>query len=470
MRKIAFVYVMLLITTTCFSQNDPEIDSLKKLLATPKADTVTAARYIELADFTIFSEDSSLSYLNQAHDLSRKLNWKRGEARSFVHRGVLLGVRGNEVRGLRDLLEAGQISEDLNDSSLLVRCLNGIGLLYLTTEDYQQSLHYLSRAHSVAKTLGDNGWIFATATNMGDLYVRSEKADSALFYFNVCYQIANTSKDDRHGYLAWSFRGLGASHLLLKNYDLALTYLYKGLDHAKASQDQFVVLAFLTNSLAKTYLITGNKDSSIHYSRATIEYGKKSKCSPTILESYKLMATAFKGANADSTSKYLELAYNLKDSVTSATKRNDIASMSYNEERRQKELLARVEREREQRKRNIQFASIDIVMISFIILSLLLSRSIIVKSGIVRFLGVITLLLVFEFINVVIHPFISEITHHSPALMFLIMVIIAALLVPAHHKLEHWITNQLVEKNKRIRLAAAKKTIASLEGQKRSAT
>lgn len=465
MRKIAFCFVMLLITINCFSQNN-KIDSLKKLLATPKEDTVTAARYIELALVALL-EDSSLSYLNQAYDLSRKLSWKRGEARTLAFRGFHFGVTGNEVSGLRDLLQAMPISEDLNDSSLLVRCLNGLGLLYLTTEDYQRSLHYLSRGHSVAKTLGDNRSIFATATNMADLYVRTENADSALFYNNICYQIANTSKDE--GQLAWSFKGLGTTHFLLKNYDLALTYLYKGLDLAKANKGNSAVLAFITNSLAKTYLETGKKDSSIHYSRATIEYSKRSKYFPTILQAYKLMATAFKGAYADSTSKYLELAYNLKDSVTSAAKRNDIASMSYSEDSRQKELFAQQEKERVERKRNIQFASIGIGLISFIILALLLSSSIIVRSGLVRFLGVVTLLLVFEFINLLIHPFISDVTHHSPILMFLIMVSIAAMLVPAHHKLEHWITNQLVDKNKRIRLAAAKKTIASLEGQQQSA-
>ena len=49
--------------------------------------------------------------------------------------------------------------------------------------------------------------------------------------------------------------------------------------------------------------------------------------------------------------------------------------------------------------------------------------------------------------------------------MLLIMVCIASLLVPAHHRLEKWVTQALVEKNKKIRLAAAKKTIARLEGK-----
>ena len=47
--------------------------------------------------------------------------------------------------------------------------------------------------------------------------------------------------------------------------------------------------------------------------------------------------------------------------------------------------------------------------------------------------------------------------------MLLALVCIAALLIPLHHKLEKWATHKLVEKNKQIRLANAKKTIEELE-------
>ena len=47
--------------------------------------------------------------------------------------------------------------------------------------------------------------------------------------------------------------------------------------------------------------------------------------------------------------------------------------------------------------------------------------------------------------------------------MLLGLVGIAALLVQLHHKVEHWATAKLVEKNKEIRLANAKKTIEELD-------
>jgi Ca2+/Na+ antiporter len=101
-------------------------------------------------------------------------------------------------------------------------------------------------------------------------------------------------------------------------------------------------------------------------------------------------------------------------------------------------------------------------ILTFIITFLLLSRRHITHIKLIQLLAVVSLLLVFEFLTLLLHPFLECITHHSPVLMLLALVCIAALLVPLHHKLEKWATHKLVEKNKAIQLAVAKKTIQLL--------
>ena len=63
------------------------------------------------------------------------------------------------------------------------------------------------------------------------------------------------------------------------------------------------------------------------------------------------------------------------------------------------------------------------------------------------------------------HPYLAQVTNDSPVLMLLVLIAIGAMLVPLHHKLEKWMTKVMLEKNKKIRLDAAKKTIANLEGE-----
>jgi NADH:ubiquinone oxidoreductase subunit 3 (subunit A) len=81
----------------------------------------------------------------------------------------------------------------------------------------------------------------------------------------------------------------------------------------------------------------------------------------------------------------------------------------------------------------------------------------------IRFLGVLALLIVFEFINLLLHPLLGNLTHHSPLLMLAGMVCIAALIIPVHHRLEKFVTHKLIEKNKKIRLDAAKKIVEALD-------
>jgi len=84
-------------------------------------------------------------------------------------------------------------------------------------------------------------------------------------------------------------------------------------------------------------------------------------------------------------------------------------------------------------------------------------------TRVIEIVGVIGLLIMFEFINLVIHPYLAEFTNESPLPMLLILVAIAAVIVPLHHRLEHWVKHKLVEKNQAIRLAKGKRTMEKSE-------
>jgi hypothetical protein len=141
-----------------------------------------------------------------------------------------------------------------------------------------------------------------------------------------------------------------------------------------------------------------------------------------------------------------------------------VESLLSGEKERQAELAQKKKEEEEVRKHNLQYAAIALGMVALLIGFLVLSHSVLANQKLIRFLGVVSLLIIFEFLNLLLHPWLGGVTHHSPILMLLAMVCVAALLVPLHHRVEHWVIHRLVEKNNRIRLAAAKRTIQQLEG------
>jgi hypothetical protein len=168
--------------------------------------------------------------------------------------------------------------------------------------------------------------------------------------------------------------------------------------------------------------------------------------------------------NTDSALKYHEIYKTASDSVNSTAQAQRVESLLSQEKERQAKLALTRQEEEEARKHNLQYAAIALGVVMLLIGFLVLSHSVLVNQKTIRFLGIVSLLIVFEFLNLLLHPWLGAITHHSPVLMLLAMVCLAALLVPLHHRLEHWITHKLIEKNNRIRLAAARRTIEQLEG------
>jgi hypothetical protein len=136
--------------------------------------------------------------------------------------------------------------------------------------------------------------------------------------------------------------------------------------------------------------------------------------------------------------------------------------MAVEEEARIAQEKLETEKEAEAQKTNLEYTFIALGIVAFIMIFLIFSRSYITNPKVIEFLSVIALLIVFEFLNLLIHPILEKITHHSPILMLIALVALAALLIPLHHKLEHWAVNKLVEKNKESRLEAAKRTIEQL--------
>jgi hypothetical protein len=167
--------------------------------------------------------------------------------------------------------------------------------------------------------------------------------------------------------------------------------------------------------------------------------------------------------NTDSAYYYSKVETKLRELIFNQSNQNAIQALAFKEQLRGIEESAKKSEEEQERKQNIQYALIALGIVSFIILFFLLSRSIIVTEKWISFFGILGLLIVFEFINLLIHPFLETATHHTPVLMLLALVVLASLLIPLHHRMEKWIKEKMTEKNKTIRLASAKKTIERLE-------
>jgi hypothetical protein len=197
-----------------------------------------------------------------------------------------------------------------------------------------------------------------------------------------------------------------------------------------------------------------------------LDVAKRTANLPASLEATDLLEKAYHAANRPD-SAYLSLKEHslLQDSLVNAEALSKVESMRFSEQLKDKEEERIRAEEATERSRNIQFGIIALIVITLAIFLLVFSRTAVVGAKAIKNLSLIALLLFFEFINLLVHPVLGEITHHSPLLMLLCMAAIAGLLIPLHHRMEHLITNMLVSKNNRVRLEAARRTIEELEGR-----
>jgi hypothetical protein len=457
--KLFLLFLVLSISLNSYSQNT---DSLINLIYKQKTDT---ARIRRMYDVFLSAGEIGPVKATEVHQqilaLVRKNKDRVGEAIATAELGYTFANAGSTVQGTRLLLSAIKMAEETGNAQAMGIVYQNMGQSQTDPnkdkEWQQKALVYSARA---------NDYLFLTYEYLhlaGYYSLRStRKLDSALYYAEKGYAIARTKNIGATQ--SSLLTGLSQIHMLLGNNGLALAYIRTA---EKLTNKKLVNQDDKTNIYnTYTYFFYTQKrpDSALFYAYKGLTSAKKSFISNWVGPAEALSAL-YEGKNADSALKYTKLYYAVKDTFNNIQKLQQVQALNFDEARRLETIKAAKDQEAEEHQQNLQYAAIAIGLVVFALLFLLFSHSIIATQNTIKYLGILSLLIVFEFINLLIHPYIGNLTHHSPILMLLFMVCLAALLIPMHHKLEHWITNKMVEKNKQIRLAAAKKTIAQLENE-----
>ena len=362
-------------------------------------------------------------------------------------------------------IEALKMAEKVQNNFLFAFVYNGYGNIYITfnaeksIEYYKKALRSLDGSSSAASHLMK----LSALTNVGTRFIAQKAYDSAFVYLKKAEEIIVLLHDasQSSGNL---YHSLGSLYLGLNQPKLAYAYYKSALENAlRLNEDGNRRYAYV--GLAKYYIAIGELDSALHCLNTAHEGLDLSKARYWVIESAVMLYEIYKAKGNDKEAlRNLEISRTVQLKSDSAAQLQQVEALSFEEDRRQMEVAAEKSKLAEERKHNLQYVAIAVGIITLLILFFTLSRSIIVKEKFIEFFGVLALLAVFEFINLFIHPYLAYATNDSPVLMLLILIGIGALLVPLHHRLEKWITKRMVEKNKKIRLAAAKKTIQQLEG------
>jgi tetratricopeptide (TPR) repeat protein len=357
-------------------------------------------------------------------------------------------------------LKALAFAQETGNEKLIANVNINLAHNYKDQADYPKAISlYLYAAESGSK-LKDfilQSWAFQS---LSQVYMEMNKNDSALIYAQRSYEL--DMQNHFYDNLGYILINLGSIHAKMGNYSLAISYFNLAVQQGvKVKSPRQLNWAY--TAIAQYYVDINQHDSSAVYAKKALDVVRNTAFSNYCIKPAKLLLDIYQNSNSDSALKYFKIYSAANDSVFNAKIIQQTQVKTFEDDLRQKGLASEKLKAEEQLKQNIQFVLIALGIITFIILFLLLSRSFITSTRLIEFLGIMALLIVFEFLNLLLHPFLEDVTNHTPIFMLLALVCVAALLIPLHQRLEKWSTAKLVEKNKRIRLANAKKTIEKLE-------
>jgi len=468
MRKARFLILLLLFVSaflvdTPASAQTKRADSLKNVLAIEKSAFNQFSLNQQIAGELVRKgyPDSVPHYLNQLYKLSAQLKNDSLLMTSYMTTNLYLDWKTDSKEAIEYTLKALAIAEQ-KYPSIIPYLNNALAAAYNDLHNFDKAVEYCKKALKGFDATEDDRPENRANTyfQLAHAYYNLGKIDSSLHYGQLSNELypkshAPEMQKFTSTVTADSYAQLGSDKLAEGYYNSSIEPHTPGKSYADA----------MAAGHYSFYLLQRHKiPDAKYYGIRGLQAAVAAQAKLPLLENVSFLRRIYEAAHQPDSAYYfakLELAY--RDSLFNQDKLYAVQDLAFKEQVREQEVEVKKAEEEVQRKHNLQYALIALALVTFVILFFLLSHSIIANQKLIRFFGIIALLITFEFINLYIHPYLAHTTNESPLLMLLAMVCVAALLVPLHHKLEHWVTHKLVEKNNRIRLAAARKTIEHLE-------
>ena len=467
----ALIFTILFITTIVSNAQQPE--NLKEFVAeiykqipqrikddlngfVEKDDTATVNKLITIGyNYNDYKPDSAVIYALKSLAISKRIHYNYGTTLSYQ---VLINKNrdnGDFPAALNYMNSNFRFNQEIKDTSNMIFSLNDIALLWLSTKNYRYAIENSNKALSLINIFKNwkqkddhvNKEVYKGVRQelmiiIGKAYTSMSMKDSALFYLNRAYEEVSGLSSDYDGWKSAAIFALAEYSYQNKDYELAIGYLNKNrsLDNLNMEDEARELL------YTKIYINMNKAESALKYLKmlpAYIHSTNKSLLSNEI-DRVKTAINCFKLINnKDSILKYQNVFLALKDTAYNQDEIKRLEAIKIAETVKDYELQEKQKQEEKERSNNIKLGAISIFIPTFTAIVFYLGRRKSKNTKIFTLMGLASLLMLFEFISLLIHPYVEHLTNHDAILMYLILLILASILVPIHHKLETWVKEKI---------------------------
>jgi tetratricopeptide (TPR) repeat protein len=271
MQALRFIIIFFVSCHVLLSQEQRQIDSVKKRIPELTSDTSRIRNYLLLAEWIADINEWS-AYNQKALALAEKnLSLSPdGELRRVLLKqkaGALnnLGYYCKEINDYKKAMLNYELSKkiylDLDDKEGEATCLTNIGALNVAMGDVAEGVEKYTQALRLFNELDDKGNMATVLNNIGNQYLNQGNIKSAFDYFNQALKIYAETKNITGEVVV--YRNLGSLYFSQKEYQSAFDFYYKAHKIYEKQNDKL--------TLAKSYADLGvtikpiNRTKSLYY-------------------------------------------------------------------------------------------------------------------------------------------------------------------------------------------------------------
>ncbi len=264
-------YIVFLLTVAISLKGQHTLDSLEKILASEKNDSVRFRILLNLSkEAEFYDYTKSRRYMDDARELSEKIDadWARGEM--YFRLAFLETMEGDYDEALSyDLMSVKLFSQN-SDSTQLFRAINDVGADYRDLGEYKEAYFYLTQSYQLAKRhnkkvpSSQDSLIMAIALhNIGTVFTALGQYDISLSHLEAASKLSEKIHDTEGP--AYNHDEMGELYRKKGSFDLSEKNLLTGLGEARRLKIR-VLIAGAQSHLANLYL--DKKD----YAKALLYY------------------------------------------------------------------------------------------------------------------------------------------------------------------------------------------------------
>jgi hypothetical protein len=410
--------------------------------------------------------EEATNYAEMSEDDSTKVVAELSYATSLL-------TKDESLSAFKKYMNALNIVETMQDDKLKMNVYKRIADFYTSVKQYEKAKDYHQKVIKLAiKNKNEQSEV---GTYQSLIFLNAENKDfiAARQYLDLYKQKAKTSKDDfikssilfnevnllfsedeskvaayirnnpkiaddlrQWGYASEANKAIGIMYSYEKRKDSAEYFFQKAKSEFKPNEA-------LQTTMGWNQAYAGHLERFGNYNGAIglVEENLKMAVKIGSLSSQKVFCEVLDSLYIKAGNKPQEVSnklvlYKLKDSIEKQQKTNELLNVEIDAENKRVERQQKIADETLRKKHNLQYMGIMAGIFGLFVLLAALGR-LRVKPWLIRSLGFLSFILLFEFIILLADNQIHRLTHGEPLPILLIKIVLIAMLLPLHHWLEH---------------------------------